>query len=92
VEIGEGAFKLIALKNRLIWERVVAFFRSPEDLRGHVFEALIESRNRYGSSIHYATNIPSPPDSYIAHPYTLLQNKNLIGWSTTIISFHRRQL
>jgi hypothetical protein len=40
VEKGSGAAKLEALKERIGNARVAAFFRSPEDLRVHVVEAL----------------------------------------------------
>src|ERR1700688_647772 len=40
VETGTGAAKLKALKDRIGEERVAAFFKSPEDLRAHAFEAL----------------------------------------------------
>jgi hypothetical protein len=40
VETGPGAEKLKALKARIGEERVAAFFKSPEDLRSHVGEAL----------------------------------------------------
>jgi tetratricopeptide (TPR) repeat protein len=71
---------------------VVAFFKSPEDLRSHVFEAL----NKLGkeldtaaaggdataavvAKLHRKTSIPAPPEPYIAHPYTLLQSRDLVG-------------
>ena len=40
VEKGAGAEKLDRLKARIGQERVAAFFTTPEDLRGHVVEAL----------------------------------------------------
>jgi Domain of unknown function (DUF4062)/AAA ATPase domain len=40
VETGPGAEKLKALKVRIAEQRVAAFFKSPEDLRSHVGEAL----------------------------------------------------
>src|ERR1700720_2624162 len=40
VETGHGAEKLKALKARIAEQRVAAFFKSPEDLRSHVGEAL----------------------------------------------------
>src|SRR5215472_1419938 len=39
-EIGSGAEKLKVLKDRIGKARVAAFFRSPQDLRAHVAEAL----------------------------------------------------
>ena len=40
-DIGPGAEKLKALKVRIGEDRVAAFFKSPEDLRSHIVEALI---------------------------------------------------
>jgi len=81
VETGPGAAKLKALKERVGEERVAAWFRSPEDLRGHVVEALTKLREtldagktedataRSAAALHRTTSISAPPESYIAHPY-----------------------
>src|SRR5438067_4797723 len=91
VETGRGAEKLKALKDRIGEQRVAAFFKSPEDLRSHVVEALTaltkELDARAGTDVtaaaaaqlHRRTFIPAPPEPYIAHPYTLLQTRDLIG-------------
>ncbi len=89
-EIGEGAVKLKAPKARIGEERVAAFFKSPEDLRGHVGEALRALRKDLESdepkdsksdarSLHRFTTVPEPPNPYIAHPYTLSQTRDLVG-------------
>lgn len=31
------------------------------------------------ASLHYISDIPEPPEAYIAHPYTLLQVRGLVG-------------
>src|SRR5262249_29852176 len=46
VEKGEAAVRLEALKERLKADRVAGFFKSPEDLRGQVIEALAQVRPR----------------------------------------------
>lgn len=79
VETGEGLEKLKALKERLKTERVVNFFKSPEDLRARVIDSLSHYRERKESEFHYVSDIPKPPEIYIAHPYTLLQTRDLIG-------------
>jgi tetratricopeptide (TPR) repeat protein len=92
VETGEGATKLEALKDRIGKARVAAFFKSAEDLRAHVFEALnnlgkeLDTAAAGGDAVastvaklHRKTSVPTPPDPYIAHPYTLLQSRDLIG-------------
>jgi len=91
VETGLGALKLQALKDRIGKARVAAFFRSAEDLRGHVVEALTAltkqldaagpeaASERAVAALHRKSAIPEPPEPYIAHPYTLLQTRELVG-------------
>ena len=93
VERGEAAALLDALKERLKKERVVGFFKNPEDLRGQVYESLektkLEKANseaevlsiaeKSARSLHRQTDIPLPPNPFIAHPYTLSQARGLIG-------------
>jgi len=83
VETGEGALKLKRLVERLKTENVVNFFKSPEDLRAHVINSLSQYREQHGKrdkeEFHYISDIPKPPEPYIAHPYTLLQSHGLIG-------------
>ena len=79
VEKGEGANRLEAFKERLKAERVVSFFKSPEDLRGQVIDGLSRHRPRDLSSFHRGGDVPAPPEPYVAHPYTLLQTRSLVG-------------
>jgi tetratricopeptide (TPR) repeat protein len=94
VDKGEKAVKLEALKARLGAERVVNFYKSPEDLRAHVIntlsvykkeeaeksvKSLSEKAKTASAEFHYVGNIPLPPEEYIAHPYTLLQTHGLVG-------------
>lgn len=91
VETGPGAAKLETLKNRIGKARVAAFFKSPEDLRAHVVEALTALGKKLDQSetgdavasavakLHRKSVIPAPPEPYIAHPYTLLQSRALVG-------------
>ena len=78
-ETGEGAEKLKALKERLKKERVVGFFDSEDDLKAQVIQALVPYRESNIAEFHYVSDIPAPPEVYIAHPYTLLQTHTLIG-------------
>ncbi len=89
-EHGEGSAKLLAFKERVGKERVVAFFKSPGDLRGHVVEALIQLNKELegdqksepkaaAKRLHRRTPIPVSPTPYIAHPYTLSQTRDLVG-------------
>ena len=93
VDKGDSAVKLSALKKRLKNGRVVDFFKNPEDLRGLVFQILIELKKQFDDTttymrifgevlsrnLHYVSAVPNKPEPYIAHPYTLLQVKGLIG-------------
>jgi hypothetical protein len=91
VETGPGAEKLQALKTRIGEARVAAFFKSPEDIRSHVVEALTKLAKEFeaaesgaaavsaAAQLHRKTSIPAPPEPYIAHPYTLLQLHDLVG-------------
>jgi tetratricopeptide (TPR) repeat protein len=91
VDTSPSAAKLKALKERIGDQRVAAFFKSPDDLRSHVVEALTKLREkldavepgdvvaRSAAALHRITSIPRPPEPYVAHPYTLLQSRNLIG-------------
>lgn len=83
VEQGEGAERLKALKERIGITRVTNFFKSPEDLRGHIVNSLSHYRSECsGKSVPAsvaASDIPAPPEPYIAHPYILLQTPTLIG-------------
>lgn len=90
---GEAADKLDALKERLKKERVVAFFKNPDDLRALAIQSLSEVKQRFDKekadgkvpgqmmvrSLHSVSAISKKPEPYIAHPYTLLQVRRLIG-------------
>lgn len=86
-----NAPKLVALKERVARDRVAAYFKSPEDLRAHVVEALMAfakgleeaepevATKRVADELHRRTPIPIPPKPFVAHPYTLLQTRELVG-------------
>jgi hypothetical protein len=93
VDKGDSAIQLDALKARLKKERVVDFFESPKDLRGLALHALSEVNRQFEDAttddsksdkaptgnFHYVSTIPEKGKPYIAHPYTLLQVKGLVG-------------
>ena len=79
VETGENATKIKALKERMKTERVVNFFSSPAELQAQVINSLSYYRQPNLTTVHYVSDIPEPPEPYIAHPYTLLQTQSLIG-------------
>jgi tetratricopeptide (TPR) repeat protein len=80
IDVGANGEKLKQLKEEVKKERVVALFSSPEDLRGHVLQALLPYQSVADASVfHYVSDIPTPPEIYVAHPYSLLQSRDLIG-------------
>ena len=78
VEKGEGAAKLEVFRNRALL-KVTNFFRSPAELRANVIDSLSHHRQKDLTAFHYVSDIQTPPEVYIAHPYTLLQTHTLIG-------------
>ena len=79
VETGEGAEKLKKLKEKIQTDRVVGFFKSPDELLALVIQTLSEQRKPDLTIFHYVSDIPQPPEAFIAHPYTLLQAHRLVG-------------
>jgi len=79
VEMGEAAAKLKAFKERLGAATIDNFFKSPADLRAHVINSLSQYRQADVMAFHFISDIPGPPEAFVAHPYTLLQSKGLIG-------------
>lgn len=75
----ERAAELKAFKARLQEENIVNFFKSPTDLRAHLINSLSRYRDKDPTAYHYVSDIPAPPEAYIAHPYTLLQAHRLVG-------------
>lgn len=87
VEANERAQqKLSEFKKRAGKVRIRREFKSPEDLRYEVLHALsdlkqCEQRNSLKASpnFHPLNIIPKLPEPYIAHPYSLLQTKDIVG-------------
>jgi hypothetical protein len=87
VEVSDAAReKLKSLKARASKGRIRAEFKSPEDLRGHIIDALaiLEKEQKESSgeeklpSLHPPNLIPTAPAPYIAHPYLLLQTREVV--------------
>jgi tetratricopeptide (TPR) repeat protein len=76
---GEGAAKVEALKKRAGAERVVGFFKSPDDLRALVINSLSKHHKADVTAFQYVSEIPAPSEPYVAHPYVLLQTHRLVG-------------
>ncbi|MBI5387149.1 MAG: DUF4062 domain-containing protein [Verrucomicrobia bacterium] len=83
----EAQDKLKKFKDRASAGRVRLTFASPEELRSHVIHALADLKQREQESpgdkaapdLHPPNIIPKPPEPYIAHPYSLLQTKDVVG-------------
>lgn len=78
VEI-EDATKLKSFKDRVQTENIVRFFKSPDDLRAEAINSLSNLRQPDLTAFHYVSDIPAPPEAFVAHPYTLLQTHKLVG-------------
>jgi tetratricopeptide (TPR) repeat protein len=79
VEKGSGAIKIEELKERIRKAQVVNTFKSPAELAGLVINSLSLYRESDLTTFHYISEIPVPPEAYVAHPYVLLQTPNLLG-------------
>lgn len=93
VDQGEASIKLNALKEKLKKTRVAGFYKNLDDLRAKVLQSLhdvnkhlaqnqpdqLEQGELLARNLHHISPIPAKPEPYIAHPYTLLQVKGLIG-------------
>jgi tetratricopeptide (TPR) repeat protein len=79
IDTGENAAKLASFKQRVETENIVNFFKSPADLRAHAINSLSSLRVPDLMAFHYVSDIPEPPEPFIAHPYTLLQTHRLVG-------------
>ncbi len=75
----EGKKKLAALKDELMTKHVVGFFKSPEDLRGHIIHALKQDEVRQRAYEIAGIDLkpddkkplPAPPEFYADPWYTL---------------------
>src|SRR5262249_40886051 len=84
MERGERKQRLDRLKAKLKETPTVNFFKSPDDLRALVIATLAEEKPKLvvrspagdpvqqDPNLHNVSDIPAPPEPYIAHPYTLL--------------------
>lgn len=80
VETGEGETKLKAFKEAVGLENILNFFASPEELRSLVINSLSQlPKDDAAPQYHYVHPLTTPPEPYIAHPYTLSQATGLIG-------------
>jgi hypothetical protein len=79
VDTGAGAPKLGALKERLTKAHVVRTFSSAEALRTEIISALSAYRQDDAAKLHYVAEIPPPPAPWVAHWYSLLGNRPLVG-------------
>jgi tetratricopeptide (TPR) repeat protein len=88
VETTPGAQeKLAAFKARASKGRIRKEFKSAEDLRSQVIDALSQWKRdqqcaadeKPAPGFHPPSNIPKPPKPYVAHPYSFLQTPQVVG-------------
>ena len=83
----EAQEKLKKLKERASLDRGRLEFKSPEDLRSHIIQslsALLKENEQAieksrGLNLHPPNIIPTAPKPYVAHPYSLLQTRQVVG-------------
>src|SRR6185436_5950365 len=73
------ADKLRALKARLRKAHVVRTFQSAEELRTEIISALTAYRRDDATKLHDVAEIPPPPEPWVAHWYSLLGGRRLVG-------------
>jgi tetratricopeptide (TPR) repeat protein len=80
VDTGSDRKKLERFKERLRQKHVVAALTTPQRFHEDLFVFLPDFRKQVSArpSVSQST-IPLPPRKYIAHPYTLLQTRQVIG-------------
>jgi tetratricopeptide (TPR) repeat protein len=79
IETGLGATKLQTLRERLRKAHVVRTFKTAEELRTEIIISLAAYRQDDAAKLHYVAEIPPPPAPWVAHWYSLLGNRRLIG-------------
>lgn len=96
IDTGIAAEKLAKFKAELKGTRVAGFYKNKEELRGLVLQSLTEHKagldreeeaptaKKAAQQFNRLTAIPNRPEPYIAHPYTLLQTRGLVGRKTEL--------
>ncbi len=82
IDEGEAKKKLAAFKNRIGSKHTYQKFGDLDKFKEDLFvylPRLVALDKSPAESLHFVSPIPEPPEAYIAHPYTLLQVKGLIG-------------
>ncbi len=80
VDKGVGAERLQRFKDRIIADGcLVAEFSDVADVRAKIVAALESFREPQPAAFHYVSDIPAPPETYVAHPYVLLKTGRVVG-------------
>jgi len=82
IESGQAAEKLDVFRKRVKEKHTFCYFSSPHELGLLVVDALTRQRGREtarADDVHCVSEIPEPPEPYIAHPYALLESAKVVG-------------
>lgn len=87
LEEAQRKIKLAAFKKRLATENIINEFKNPDEFRALVVNGLsltdarTQKREQNVGELHsaIARQIPTPPEPYIAHRYSLLETRGVIG-------------
>lgn len=83
IDEGEKREKLESFKSRIgekhTYQKFGDLEKFKEDLFLYLPKILKASPVDYAAGLHYVSAIPEPPEPYVAHPYTLLQTRGLVG-------------
>jgi tetratricopeptide (TPR) repeat protein len=79
VETGAGAEKLDAFRREVEGRHTVSYFRSAHELGKLIVDTIAGYRKSSTGSFHFVSDICSPPEAYVAHPYVLLDSADVVG-------------
>jgi len=79
IEIGIGAEKLEAFRQEIQAKHTFSHFRSPAELGKLIVDSISRYRVAAAPKFHFVSDIQTPPDAYVAHPYVLLDSAAVVG-------------
>jgi tetratricopeptide (TPR) repeat protein len=79
IETGLGAERLLSLRKEVEAGHTVSYFRSSQELGKLIVDAIAGYRRPGRNTFHFVSDIRSPPEPYIAHPYVLADRSDIVG-------------